>query len=102
MPTLTVLVDGVPMAEAEARAFWGRFSAHMELHKGDLAGFAKAEGFASVKPALGPDGPQLLASRSGTQVPYANAKAGPSGSKAGSPSHQARAPRPPKNRQKRR
>ena len=102
MPTLAVLVDGVPMADAEARAFWERFSAHMDLHKGDLGGFAKAEGFASVKPALGPDGPQLLVSRTGAQAPYANAKAGPPGSKTGSPTHQARAPKPPNHRQKRR
>lgn len=102
MPTLTVLVDGVPMPEAEARAFWERFSAHMELHKGDLGGFAKAEGFASVRPALGPSGPQLLASRSGTQTAYATAKdAGPGGSKAGSAGPQAGSRRHRKNRQKR-
>jgi hypothetical protein len=103
MPTLTVLVDGVPMAEAEARAFWARFSAHMELHKGDLGGFAKAEGFASVKPALGPVGPQLLVSRTGAQAPYANAKdAGPARSQSGSSAPQANPRRPPKNRKKRR
>jgi hypothetical protein len=98
---LSVVVDGVPMAEPEARAFWARFSAHMEAHKGDLAGFAKAEGFASVKPTLGPTGPQLAVSRTATQAPYANAK--PSGgSKPGSPRPQAGAGKTRKNAQKRR
>ena len=56
MPKLTVIVDGTPMPEEEARIFWTRFSDHMEANKGDLAGFAKAEGFASVRPAMGPEG----------------------------------------------
>jgi hypothetical protein len=68
--SLGVLVDGVAMAPEEARAFWERFSAHMETNKGDLAGFARAEGFASVHPSLGPAGPVLLASRSSAQKPY--------------------------------
>ena len=91
------------MPEAEARDFWARFSAHMEAHKGDLAGFAKAEGFASVKPALGPSGPQLVVSRTATQAPYATAKdAGQKGSRHGSAPPQAGAPKGSKNRQKRR
>ena len=49
---LGVIVDGQPMPPDEAREFWGRFSAHMEDNKGDLAGFAKREGYASVHPAM--------------------------------------------------
>ncbi len=74
---LSVKVDGAAMPEAEARAFWTRFSEHMESHHGDLAGFAKAEGFATVKPGIGTEGPELVLSRTGVQVPY--------GSKTGSP-----------------
>ena len=85
MSRLKVMVDGAPMPEAEGREFWKRFSAHMEAHKGDLAGFAKAEGFASVHPAMGPDGAELHASRNAPQQPYANA---PRGSGSGSaPNH---------------
>ena len=77
MPKLTVIVDGTPMPEEEARAFWTRFSDHMETNKGDLAGFAKAEGFASVRPAMGPEGAQLVVSRTAKQEPYAKARSNP-------------------------
>ncbi len=87
MARLTVVVDGVPMPEEEARAFWARFSAHMESHKGDLAGFAKVEGFASVRPAMGPEGAQLVVSRTAKQEPYGNARSNPgsSGPRANAP-----------------
>lgn len=49
-PNLVVLVDGVPMAEAAARELWGAFSRHMDEHRGDLAGFARAQGWFSVSP----------------------------------------------------
>ena len=94
---LTVRVDGVVMADEDARAFWARFSEHMETNKGDLAGFARAEGFASVRPTLGPDGPELVVSRTAPQQPYARA-----GSSAGSPATQGGAPRGHKNPGKRR
>jgi hypothetical protein len=68
---LAVMVDGEPLPAEEARAFWGRFSAHMEEHKGDLAGFAKLEGFASVHPAMQNGEAILLASRTSAQRPYA-------------------------------
>jgi hypothetical protein len=64
---LVVLVDGEPMGPDEARAFWGRFSAYLEAHKGDLAGFAKQEGFASVRGGQA----VLLVSRSDPQRAYA-------------------------------
>ena len=87
MSTLRVVVDGVPMPEAEARAFWKRFSDHMEANKGDLAGFAKAEGFASVHPAMGASGAELVVSRSAPQGPYRNVSSAPS---SGSNSPQGR------------
>lgn len=80
MPKLTVIVDGTPMPDEEARLFWNRFSEHMEANKGDLAGFAKAEGFASVRPAMGPEGAQLVVSRTAKQEPYGKAR-----SSSGSP-----------------
>lgn len=49
-PNLAVLMDGVFLPEAEARALWTRFSAHMDAHQGDLAGFAKEKGWVSVTP----------------------------------------------------
>jgi hypothetical protein len=47
---LTVIVDGKHLAEDAARALWKRFSEHLEEHRLDFDGFAKAEGFASVRP----------------------------------------------------
>lgn len=70
---LAVKVDGEPMEEEAARAFWNRFSAHMEAHRGDLSGFAQAEGFASVHPETGPGGAVLIVSRSAPQKAYTNA-----------------------------
>jgi hypothetical protein len=70
---LRVLVDGVPMPDPEARAFWRRFSAWMDAHTGDLAGFARSEGLASVHPEMHASGPVLLASHRDPQRPYAPA-----------------------------
>ena len=70
---LAVLIDGKPLGDDEARAFWGRFSAHMEEHRGDLAGFAKQEGFASVHPETGPRGAVLVASKTAPQRAYTTA-----------------------------
>lgn len=71
---LAVRVDGEVLAEEAAVAMWERFSAHMEANKGDLAGFAAKEGFASVRPSFDAGGAVLLASRSAAQEPYANAR----------------------------
>jgi hypothetical protein len=73
--SLRVLVDGEPMAEDLARAFWARFSAWMEEHKGDLGGFAREEGLTSVQPEMHPGGPVLIASRSAPQGSYGPASA---------------------------
>ncbi len=68
-----VLIDGVPLADPDARGVWQRFSAWMEEHPSDLAGFARAEGFASVHPELHGGEPVLVASRTLPQRPYATA-----------------------------
>jgi hypothetical protein len=67
---LAVLLDGVPMAEQEARALWARFSAHMDEHRGDLAGFARAEGFASVHPETRDGRAVLVVSQTEPQRAY--------------------------------
>jgi hypothetical protein len=70
---LAVVVDGVSLGDEEARALWARFSAHMEAHKGDLAGFAKSEGFASVHPEMHDGRAVLVASKDAPQRAYGNA-----------------------------
>jgi hypothetical protein len=84
---LRVFIDGTPLADLEGRALWQRFSAWMEEHKGDLAGFAAAEGFASVHPELHGGEPALIASRTAPQQPYTSA-----------PAKRAKAAAPPKQR----
>ena len=69
---LAARVDGTLLPPDEARELWARFSAHMEANKGDLFGFAAAEGFASIRPGLEGGRPVLLASRSKAQEPYRN------------------------------
>ncbi len=93
---LRVLVDGKPLPESDARALWQRFSDHMEANKGDLAGFAKAEGFASAHPAMGPEGAELRLSRSAPQGPYKNVSKGD----GGSPKAQPRGPSPKPGKRK--
>ena len=83
MPSLAVEVDGQPMPPEPASALWRRFSAWMEEHQGDLAGFAKAEGFASVHPELRGGGPVLVASRTAPQRAYGPAVARPEGKAKG-------------------
>lgn len=92
---LAVLVDGAPLPEAEAIALWDRFSAWMEEHRGDLAGFAAQEGYASVHPGVDGDRPVLRASKTAGQRPYAPVtgpgRAGsdhPSAGSGGSPARQ--------------
>jgi hypothetical protein len=99
---LGVLVDGEAMGEEDARAFWGRFSTWMDANKGDLAGFAKAEGFASVHPTMQDGRAVLVASRSATQKAYTNAPTVKSGlvapgKKKGPSSGGSSAPQPPRN-----
>jgi hypothetical protein len=67
---LTVLVDGSPLPDEEARALWERFSTWMDEHPGDLAGFATREGFASVHPGVEAGRAVLRASVKAPQKPY--------------------------------
>jgi hypothetical protein len=71
---MKVLVDGTALPDEEGRALWKRFSDWMEENRGDLAGFAAKEGFASVHPGVQAGRPVLLASRSAPQRPYTSAK----------------------------
>jgi hypothetical protein len=71
--SLAVIVDGEPMPDEEARAFWSRFSDHMEAHRGDLGGFAKSEGFASVHPEMSDGRAVLVVSRRAPQRAYTTA-----------------------------
>jgi len=41
--------DGAFLDAAAARELWAAFSAHMDAHRGDEAGFAKARGCAVVR-----------------------------------------------------
>ena len=75
--SLRVVVDGAAMAEEPARAFWARFSTWMEEHRGDLGGFARAEGLASVHPQMHAGEPVLVASRTNQQAAYASAPSAP-------------------------
>jgi hypothetical protein len=81
-----VIVDGVPLPEEEARIFWARFS-EQDAHAGDLAGFARTEGFASVHPEAQRGVAVLVVSRSEAQRPYGAKDS--SGSTHGSPGHQS-------------
>jgi hypothetical protein len=83
------------MAEAEALSFWERFSDWMEDHRGDLAGFAAQEGYASVHPGVDGDKPVLRASKSAGQRPYAPVRGDlPSGGAGGSPARHDDGPNP--------
>jgi hypothetical protein len=70
---LRVLIDGKPMPDGEAHAFWQRFSEWMETHHGDLAGFARQEGMTSVHPEMQRGHPVLVASRTAPQRPFTDA-----------------------------
>lgn len=77
--TLLVTVEGVPMEAEKARELWQRFSAYMEEHKGDLAGFAKSEGYVSAHPRSDGGKAVLALSRTEAQAAYgpAMAESGP-------------------------
>lgn len=47
---LAVEVDGRALPSDEARALWEEFSKYLDDHELDFDGFAKAKGFASVRP----------------------------------------------------
>jgi len=80
MGNFRVLVDGAPSPEDAAHALWQRFSAWMEAHPGDLAGFARSEGLASVHPEMHGGEPVLVASHTAPQRDYSPAPRRPEGS----------------------
>ena len=94
MTTLGVRVDGEALPGEEAIAFWKRFSAWMDAHPGDLAGFAAQEKLASVHPEMQDGAPVLVASRTAAQRPYASAPTarGPSSEKPASGSRDIHGP----------
>jgi hypothetical protein len=47
---LASFVDGVALSSEVARDLWKRFSDYMGEHRGDLAGFAKNNGFIQIAP----------------------------------------------------
>jgi hypothetical protein len=47
---LQVLKDGAQLPEEEARELWKEFSAHMDVNRGDMSGFAVKKGWHSVLP----------------------------------------------------
>ncbi|WP_437715241.1 hypothetical protein WMF45_01730 [Sorangium sp. So ce448] len=49
---LAASIDGAPLADEEARDLWTRFSRYMDEHRGDMAGFARENGYASVTPTF--------------------------------------------------
>jgi hypothetical protein len=88
MSRLRVLLDGAELGEEEARALWQRFSAWMDRHHGDLAGFARGEGLASIHPEVHGGAPVLVASRTEAQRDYTSAPkrtGGDAGRPAGRP-----------------
>ncbi len=66
--------DAVDLSADDAKELWARFSAWMDAHPGDLAGFAAELGVKSVRPALDATGPVLVVSSTETQVSYGTAK----------------------------
>lgn len=78
---LKVWVDGELLADPDARAMWKRFSTWMDQHAGDLAGFARSEGFASVHPEIQAGSPALITSHTAAQRPYAPAPSRPPSAK---------------------
>jgi len=73
MGGLRVVLDGEALPAQDAALLWSRFSSWMEAHPGDLAGFARSEGLASVHPEVHGGAPVLVASRTARQRPYAAA-----------------------------
>jgi hypothetical protein len=47
---LAALVDGVALSGDAARDLWKKFSDYMGEHRGDVAGFAKNNGFVRIAP----------------------------------------------------
>jgi hypothetical protein len=94
MSALRVVVEGEPLPDDDARGLWRRFSDWMEGHPGDLAGFAREEGFASVHPEMHDGAPALVLSRVAAQKPYGPAPKKSAKAPSGRSSVSSRARRP--------
>ena len=70
---LAALVDGTALEPEAARALWTEFSAHMDEHQGDMAGFAKKKGWQSVAPEFR-EGKAVLLAKTGAAVKSAKPK----------------------------
>ncbi|MEO8875824.1 MAG: hypothetical protein ABI461_09575 [Polyangiaceae bacterium] len=90
---LLVRIDGELLPEKDSRDLWARFSTHMDEHQGDLGGFAKKEGLASIRPSIEQGAPILLGSHTEAQTPYRTVTAEPA-SEASSKSAQPKQNRP--------
>jgi hypothetical protein len=90
---LLALIDGVALPEEEGKALWREFSAHMDEHRGDMAGFAKKKGWVSVLPEH-QDGKAVLLVRTTAAPPEprstSKAKAPPEGKKSAKPTRPKR------------
>ena len=73
---LSLVVDGVVAPAEQARATWQRFSEYMEAHRGDLAGFARTEGFLSAHPRSDGGKAVLVLSHTEPQEPYGKPASG--------------------------
>jgi hypothetical protein len=87
---LRAYLDGVPLDDKDAKDLWGRFSAWMDAHRGDLASFARSEGFASIQPELRGGEPVLVASRHAPQGPYKSAPSKPTSGSSKTPKRRRR------------
>lgn len=71
--SLSVVVDGRPLADDEAKPMWARFSAHMDANQGDFDGFARSAGFVSARVSVMNGTPTLTLSSTNAPPPAAAA-----------------------------
>jgi hypothetical protein len=96
---LAVLVDGAPQDPDASRALWTEFSAHMDEHRGDMAGFARKKGWLSVTPEY-QSGKAVLVVKTGAvpEPPAAKPKAAGPKPPAAKPKPAKRKPPPAKRK----
>lgn len=66
---LSVVIDGAPLPDEEARALWTKFSEYMDEHRGDMAGFARLNGYVSVAPEVRRGEPVLVVKTAAAKPP---------------------------------
>jgi hypothetical protein len=103
-PNLAALVDGAALGEDDARALWVAFSEHMDEHRGDMAGFARARGWHEVAPEYR-EGQAVLVVRTTPAAPKlapaTRRPTAPASGKGKPPSRRKPAPTPKKAPKKR-